>query len=394
MWAVLNKKEQFEIMSKSFGQKQKLLQIAKILMEESDEKHVLSTQNIITYLSALDIHAERKSIYNDMNVLIDYGYDIIQIKKPGECGYYIGSREFELAELKLLVDAVQSSRFISAKKSRELIKKIEALGSKHDAAKLHREVYVVGRVKTENESVYYNIDTVYRAMEENKKIEFMYLDWNVQKKLMPRKDGVIYRVSPWGLIWRDENYYLMAYDESSDSIKHYRVDKMGKVTILKQERMGAKVYKKIDMAIYSNQTFGMFGGEEETIVLSFPQSLIGVAIDRFGQEIDIYPDTTLYGKTNTALHTNLRLSTNEKKENDKIENDKIEEDKKENDKKENDKIEDGKMDNTRFKIRSKIMISSQFFGWLSGIGKEVQIVSPEHVKEQYKEWLMSLYKNS
>lgn len=323
-------------MAKSAGQKLKLLYIIKLLSESTDENHPASTADIIAYLDANGIHSERKSIYDDIAKLVDFGYDIIQVHSRLGGGYYMAGRDFELAELKLLVDAVQSSRFITTRKSRSLIKKLEQLAGKHDAGKLQRQVYVAGRIKTENESIYYSIDGVHRAIQENKQISFQYLDWNLKKELEPR-ERELRRVSPWALIWKEENYYLAAYDSVDRIMKHYRVDKMGQVKVLKEAREGMEQFSKTDPAVYSNQTFGMFAGEEQTITLQFPNKLIGVVLDRFGRDIDIRPMT--------------------------------------------DRI---------FRIRVKVAVSGQFFGWLAGIGREAVVISPVAVREQYQNWLTDI----
>ena len=320
-------------MAKSAGQKLKLLYILKLLTENSDENHPVSTADIISYLESNGIHSERKSIYDDIEKLCDFGYDIIQVQSRLGGGYYMAGREFELAELKLLVDAVQSSRFITTRKSRSLIKKLERMAGKYDAGKLQRQVYVAGRIKTENESIYYNIDNIHRAIQENKQIEFQYLDWNLKKELVPRVGGRKL-VSPWALIWREENYYLAAYDSVDGIMKHYRVDKMGQVRVLKEAREGMEQFAKVDPAVYTNQTFGMFSGTEEIVTLQFPNRLVGVVLDRFGREADIRPMT--------------------------------------------DRV---------FRIRVKVAVSGQFFGWLAGIGREAVVVSPAEVKEQYAVWL-------
>lgn len=323
-------------MAKSAGQKLKLLYIIKLLSESSDENHPVSTADIINYLEANDIHSERKSIYDDIRNLIDFGYDIIQVHSRLGGGYYMASRDFELAELKLLVDAVQSSKFITSRKSRALIKKLELLAGKFDAGKLQRQVYVGNRVKTENESIYYNIDSIHTGIQENKQISFDYLEWNLKKELVPREGGKKI-VSPWALIWRDENYYLAAYDEKDEILKHYRVDKMGSVEVLKEDRKGLEQFEKIDPAVYSNQTFGMFGGREEIVTLQFPNRLIGVVLDRFGKDAEVRPMT--------------------------------------------DRV---------FRIRAKVNVSGQFFGWLAGIGREAVVISPAEVKEEYRNWLNSI----
>ena len=245
----------------------------------------------------------------------------------------MASRDFELAELKLLVDAVQSSRFITTRKSRSLIKKLEHMAGKYDAGKLQRQVYVAGRIKTENESIYYNIDNIHKAIQGDKQIEFQYLDWNLKKELVPRKNGEK-KASPWALIWREENYYLAAYDSAEGIMKHYRVDKIGQVKVLKAAREGMEQFARVDLAEYTNQTFGMFGGEEQTVTLQFPNRLIGVVIDRFGREVDIRPMT--------------------------------------------DRV---------FRIRARVAVSGQFFGWLSGIGREAVVIAPDAVREQYAQWL-------
>lgn len=324
-------------MAKTSRQKLKLLYVLKLLFENTDEHHAITTQEIIDRLAANDIRAERKSIYDDINTLIDFGYDILQVQNRKGGGYYLASRDFELAELKLLVDAVQSSRFITTKKSRELIKKIERLLSKHDAGKLQRQVYVAGRIKTDNESIYYNIDEIHQAIQHNSQIQFTYLEWNLKKKMEPRKSGEQYQVSPWALVWKEENYYLIAFDNNTKSMKHYRVDKMGAVTMLNVPREGTELFSKVNLPDYTNQTFGMFGGEEEIVTLGFPNRLIGVVIDRFGKDIDIRPN----GDDN-------------------------------------------------FQVRVKVAVSGQFFGWLTGIGKEAKIISPSSVNIQYKERLKEI----
>lgn len=327
-------------MGKSTNQKLKLFYIIKMLSENTDEEHVLSTQDIIRKLEENDIKAERKSIYDDMACLIDYGYDIILKKGRINGGYYLASRDFELAELKLLVDAVQASQFMTVKKSRELIKKLETLASRHQAIQLQRQVYVAGRVKTENERIYYNIDTIYKAIAENKKITFTYLKWGLDKTLKPRKEGEKYILSPWALIWQDENYYLAAYDSFAEKIKHYRVDKMGSVSLTQEKRDGKEQYDRINLAEYTKQTFGMFGGEEEVVTLKLTDQLIGVILDRFGKETDIR------------------------------------------------ELEDG-----YFSVRIKAVVSGQFFGWLTGLGEDVKIVSPILVKNKYIEWLQNVLKH-
>lgn len=323
-------------MAKAPGQKLKILYVIKYLTENTDENHPAGTGEIITYLESNGIHSERKSIYDDVEKLCEFGYDIVQVHSRLGGGYYLAGREFELAELKLLVDAVQSSRFITTKKSRSLIKKLEHMAGKHDAGKLQRQVYVAGRIKTENESIYYNIDSIHRAIQENRQIGFQYLDWNLRKELVPRRNSGK-RVSPWALIWQDENYYLAAWDSADGAMKHYRVDKMGKVNVLQEARTGMEQFARVDLAAYTNQVFGMYGGEEEIVIMQFPNRLVGVVLDRFGKSAEIRPVGDAF-----------------------------------------------------FRIRAKVTISGQFFGWLAGIGPEAAIAGPDFVKEKYREWLKDI----
>lgn len=325
-------------MAKSTGQKMKLLYIRQLLEEESSEEHPVSTQRVIEYLDSKGIGAERKSIYDDMEKLREFGCDVLVNSSRNGGGYYLGSREFEMPELKLLVDAVQSSRFITQKKSWELIKKLEAKAGKYDAGKLQRQVFVVGRVKTENENVYYSIDAIHTAIQENRQIRFQYMDWNSRLELVPRRDPDK-TVSPWALVWVSENYYLAAYDEHAGLIKHYRVDKMNHVEVLSKKRLGKECYEKLDPASYTNQTFGMFGGKTETVTLSFPEKLIGVVVDRFGKEISLR------------------------------------------------QMEDGSI-----RVRVRVAVSGQFFGWLAGIGNEIRLIGPENIKQDYKNWLTGILK--
>lgn len=323
-------------MARSENQKLKLLYIVQLLEERTDEEHPVTTQEIIEYLRGKGIAAERKSIYTDIELLTDYGLDIIRIKeRPGGC--YLASRSFELAELKLLVDAVQASRFITTKKSRELIAKLEELCSKSQARQLHRQVVVTNRNKAVNENIYYNVDMIYNAIAENVKIQFQYFEWSVNKEMKLRRDGSFYVVSPWLLSWDDENYYLIAYDDRSGDIRHYRVDKMLKISLRKEERDGKDKFEDFDVAGYSRKTFGMFAGEEETVTLHCDSNLTGVMIDRFGKDV--------------AMR---------------------------------------KVDETHIKARVNVAVSRQFFGWVTGLGAAVTIEGPDRVVDEYKKYLKDI----
>lgn len=323
-------------MPKSEKQKLKLLYIMQLLLEKTDENHTVTTQDIIKYLAANEITAERKSIYTDINLLMEYGMDIIKVKERSNA-YYLASRQFELAELKLLVDSVQSSKFITTKKSRELIGKLETLCSKNQARQLHRQVVVTNRIKTVNENIYYNVDMIYNAIAENVKVCFQYFEWSVNKEMQLRRGGKFYEVSPWLLTWDDENYYLIAFDSESGIIKHYRVDKMLKIKLSVENREGKEAFEDFDIASYSRKTFGMFAGEEEAVTLCCKKELTGVMIDRFGKDVYMRPK----GETDILVHVN-------------------------------------------------VAVSRQFFGWLTGLGSAVKIESPERIAQEYREYLQEI----
>ena len=326
-------------MPKSTNQKQKMLLILDYLQKHTDETHDATTPQLIDYLAANGIKAERKSIYSDIQTLVDFGYDIVRGPGPHD-GYQLLSRDFELAEVKLLVDLVQSSKFITTRKSRELIGKLQHFVSETDARTLQRQVVVTDRNKTLNENIYYSVDVIYSAIANNRQIQFQYFDWDVHKQMVPRKDGAIYEVSPWLLTWDDENYYLVAYDSAAACMKHYRVDKMLHIELSESPRAGRELFEQIDVAAYSKKTFGMFAGEEETIQLLCDNSLIGVIVDRFGSDVALRP-----------------------------------------------------YDDTHALARMNIAVSPQFFGWLAGLSGRVTIHSPQSVADSYKAYLQHLLNN-
>lgn len=323
-------------MAKKAKQKLKLLRIRDALYELSDEDHVLSVSDIIAYLASYGIEAERKSIYEDIEELKAYGDDIITQRGKGG-GYFIGSRKFEIPQLKLLADAVQASRFITQNKSRELIGAISSLAGKYDRARLSRQVHIPERVKSMNESIYYTVDDIHNAISENRRITFKYYDWNSKKEKVERHGGALYRVSPWYLIWDDENYYLAAYDSEAEKIKHYRVDKMKNLRITDERREGEEAAKAIDFDSFSSAMFGMFGGELQYVRLRCEEKFAGAVIDRFGKDIFINP------------------------------------------------CEGG------FTADVKVSVSPRFFAWVMGFGSGMEIISPEPVVEEMRNMVKSIY---
>lgn len=318
-------------MAKGNNQKLKIIYLMKILLEQTDETHSITMPEIIAALKSYGVSAERKSIYSDIENLRLFGMDIIGEQRDKAFYYHVGSRQFELAELKLLVDSVQSSKFITVKKSNELIKKIEGFASKYEASQLQRQVYVSGRIKTMNESIYYNVDRIHTAISVNSKIKFQYFQWDVHKKMVLRKNGAWYEMSPWALSWNDENYYLIAFDSNEDIIKHFRVDKMLHIEVTGDKREGKERFKTLDMAVYAKKTFGMFGGEEQTVKLFCEKTLVGVMIDRFGKDIFMT-----------------------------------------------------RIDEDHFAVSVNVVVSTQFLAWIFGLGEKVKIVGPESVVQQMK----------
>ncbi len=201
----------------------KLLYLMDIFKRKTNEKHGMNAKELIDELEALGIHIERKTLYRDIALLQKYGLDIIKEQKGRDTVYYIGNRDFELPELKLMVDAIQSSRFITSKKSKTLIGKIESLTNEYDGAELNRQVYVSGRIKTENESIYYTVDSIHSAINNDKKISFQYYELYGNKIRRLKHGGEKYSVSPWIMLWDNQNYYLIAHDDRSEEIRHYEM---------------------------------------------------------------------------------------------------------------------------------------------------------------------------
>lgn len=317
-------------MAKGPNQKLKLLYLMRYLLQNSDEAHPVSIAQMIAELEKHGISAERKSIYDDLEALRTFGLDLVQIKGR-TTGYYIGQRDFELPELKLLVDSVQSSKFITQGKTLQLIKKIESLASSFDAQLLQRQVYVRNRVKSMNESVYYNVDEISTAITRDRKIRFQYFEYTVSKERRFRRGGAWYAVSPFALMWDDENYYLLAWDEDAGKLKHYRVDKMARISALEDRRQGKEAFAGVDMSAYSQKVFGMFGGQAQTVRLRFASHLAGAVIDRFGREVMM--------------------------------------------------IADGE---EHFTVSLEVVVSPQFFAWVFGFGTEAEILAPEAVRNEAK----------
>jgi len=317
-------------MAKSANQKTKLLHLHHMLLRQTDEDHPLTVAQLIEGLARQDIKAERKSIYDDLEALRLFGLDV-QCRKGKTPGWFVGEREFELPEVKLLMDAVQSSRFITQKKSDVLIRKLENLASVHQASQLQRQVYVSGRIKVMNESIYYNVDKLHAAIAGQKAITFKYFDYDISRKKVFRQEGKRYVVSPYGLIWNSENYYLVAFDHSHRELRHYRVDKMAELVVTSLDREGKDQYPDFQLAQYGQKHFGMYSGQEMRVTLRGRRDKAHLVWDRFGQDIIMAPDG-----------------------------------------------ED------HFTVTLPVVISPQFFGWLLGLNGSVTLTGPKDAVAAYR----------
>ena len=319
-------------MSRGKNQKFKLYRLAQIMLNRTDDNHYLTMAEIISALEEYGVTADRKSIYQNLRDLEECEIAVERVVKGNKHLYHVVHRPFELAELKILVDAIQSSKFITEQKSRILIAKLEWLLSKYEAASLNRQIFVSDRVKSMNESIYYTVDAIHNAINSNRKLIFRYFNWNEKKEKVFRHNGEYYNISPWNLCWDNHNYYMIGYDSKEKKIKHYRVDKMANIHLSNENRDGKEKFEKFNMVEYTNKNFEMFGGKEENVELTVDNDLAGVIIDRFGRDLIFAP-----------------------------------------------------YDETHFKVNVKVNLSRLFFGWVASLGDGVKITRPERIVKQMKQ---------
>lgn len=307
-------------------QKLKLLILADILRHDTDEAHPLTVYELSEMLAAQGVNANRKTISEDIAILEMYGMDILSINRGRAKGYYLASREFELTELKLLADAVSSARFITEKKSRQLIKKLEGLADKFSAGELRRRVFIANRVKSANEMIYLNVDAIQRAINEKCMIKFRYFFYNSSKEKVYKGERIC---SPYALTWSDGNYYLVAYYEGHpESLTNFRVDRMERVSLLAEK--AEKMPEGFDLSGYMSTSFSMFSGKDMDIKIKFDEGLANSVLDKFG------PDTIMIPS------------------------------------------EDG-----TFTINVKIKPGFTFYGWLFQFGTGAEIISPPEIREAF-----------
>ena len=312
-------------MPKQEGQKSKLLALLRIFEQQTDENHLLNVPQLVEMLARQGILCERKSVYSDIEALNALGYDI-QLKRGRHGGYWMASRTFDLAELKLLVDAVQSSRVISKSTSDKLIKKLEGLTSHYEGSQLQRQVYVDGRPKSANKDLPYSVDALFTAINTGRMVRFRY-----KKAGRPAP----YTISPWQMAWENGCYYLIAYQDEKEpvGIRHYRVDKMAGVTVLDEPRRGKEQFADLDLPAYLKKHFQMFGGPEYRVTLRCTADLESAMRDRFGKTPLFVPEK----------------------------------------------------DGAYFHFDVPVCVSPQFYGWVCGFGGKVEVTAPAEVRQGLRE---------
>lgn len=313
------------------NQKLTLLYIYKILFEGTDEDHIMTSADIAERLEAYGVSASRKTIYDDVNVLREAGVEILS-GRGSNSGYRLVGRDFQTAELTLLANAVSSAKFLTEKKSSELLKKISRLTSSYEGSQLRREVYIANRPKSMNEKIYYNVDTIHKAIAEKKKIAFMMFDYDLRKK--PNFREGVRTCSPYALCWNEEKYYLVAHYEKYGKITNFRVDRMTDIHIL--DEPAQKQPRDFSLSAYLSSTFSMFSGDSEDVRLRFDNDLINAVIDQFGKSVPIYP----HG--DTQFDTIVKVKTEQ---------------------------------------------PQPFFGWIFKFGTKARIIGPAHLVDKYKKML-------
>lgn len=309
--------------------KRRILVLLKLLYEHTDEDHQITSDQLIDYLRENGVPANKKTLKNDLDLMVDSGIDIVTVaSKPNR--YFWGDRQFEIPELKLLIDAVSSSRFITEKKSRTLSRKLTGLASENQRNELNRHIYATNRVKSSNESIYYSVDTVNEAISRNRKIAFQYTEYDVDKKKILRNGGEVYELSPYALFWNEDYYYVVGFSEKHGNVSVFRADRLHRPEILDEEAV--KQPDDFDLDDYSRQIFEMYDGEEVKVQLECRAYLMKYIIDRFGEDV----------KTR-------RIS------------------------------------NDLFAAEVEVALSPTFYGWVFQFGGDVKILSPQKAADEMAE---------
>ena len=311
--------------------KVKLIKLLELLRQHTDEQHPMSTNQICAAMEGMGVPCDRRIVTQDVAVLGQLGYEIMTTTLGHEKAYFVEDRSFSLPELKILIDAVHASSFITEKKSQELIEKLAALAGSHRAEVLKRNMVCFNTRKHSNEKILYTVDTLEDAILQQKKVIFLYYDLNEQGQRVYRRGGHHYVVEPVALVFNEDNYYLACYSSRHDSTSHYRVDRMDAVQIIDEPCCQKASDLRNEVAAYTEQAFKMFSGQQEDVVLEFDRSIIGAVYDKFGEGIRM-----ITSGENTCIAT------------------------------------------------VKVRISPTFWGWLFQFGRQMQILSPAHVQQAYQ----------
>lgn len=312
-------------------QKIKLLKLMEILRQETDEDHPLKTAEICERLIAMNISCDPRTLGRDVKLLNEQGYEIMSCPVKHEKAYYVCDRSFSVPELKILIDAVQAASFITDKKTNELIDKIAELGGSNRASILKSNIVKFNTRKHTNETIYYAVDYLEEAIQKNRKVSFRYFDINENGQRVFRKEGSEYTMEPVALVFNEDNYYLVTYNAKHENTTNFRVDRIDKVQILKEPISDTAKALRKKVARYTEEAFKMFDGIPETVTLSFDDKLIGAVHDKFGEEIKM---------SRTGEH--------------------------------------------RIETTVQVRVAPTFWGWLFQFGAEMNIVSPQELKNEYK----------
>lgn len=315
------------------AQKLKMLHLVQILEQETDDDHGLTVPQLIEKLGERGVRVDRKTLYEDLKCLAEFGYDV-QSYQRSKLERGLASRDFQEGELLLLADAVQSSRFLTAKKADELVGKISKLGSRHMARDLSKKIHVEGRIGTQNESVYYNIDAIQRAISARKKIEFRYFRFDENKQRVEKREGRVYVETPVHLFYMENFYYLVVWNDKHERLVPYRVDRMRYIDVSEEDATRNEEIATFDAAKYQHRIFGMYNGDPVSVTLLVKAGAMGPVIDRFGVDVHAVP------------------------------------------------VEEGLA-----RVNAVVLEAPTFYGWLAQFGDSVVIESPEHLRESYAEHL-------
>ncbi|MCR5810053.1 MAG: WYL domain-containing protein [Lachnospiraceae bacterium] len=279
--------------------KQRPFRMLKYLYENTDENHPVSTPELVKIFQAEDAHASRKTVKDDIDVLIGEGFDIVTVRST-QNSFFLANRKFEIPEIKLLIDAVSSSRFISREKSAVLIEKLTGMVSKAQAEKIRRHLYTADRVKADNRQIYYTVDAITDAINEGKKICFQYFEYSGDKEKRLRRSGAKYYVSPYALVWDDNHYYMLGFSDDRHRLVNYRVDRMCNTGMT--EEAAVPMPEGFDMEEYVQHQFRMFAGEEVEVVLECRNDMMKYIVDQFGEDVETWPasETTFFAKVSVA----------------------------------------------------------------------------------------------